>query len=80
MEEGIVVAPGKGKKPVSILNDKLFPHLFPTGQNGYKIPLTPSKYFNQRLSHYTQKFASDNVIYFLHTLFYRKFNLAVRFT
>ena len=69
MEEGIVVAPGKGKKPVSILNDKLFPHLFPTGQNGYKIPLTPSKYFNQRLPHYTQKFASDNdYIFFAHTV------------
>ena len=69
MEEGIVVAPGKGKKPVSILNDKFFPHLFPTGQNGYKIPLTPSKYFNQRLPRYTQKFASDNdYIFFAHTV------------
>ena len=56
MEEGIVVAPGEGKKPVSILNDKFceelgHPHLFPTGQYGYKvereISLTPSKYFNQ---------------------------------
>ena len=69
MEEGIVFTPGIGKKPVSILNDKFceelgHPHLFPTGQYGYKvemeIPLTPSKYFNQRLLHYTQKFASDN--------------------
>ena len=39
MEEGIVVAPGEGKKPVSILNDKFceelgHPHLFPTGQYG----------------------------------------------
>ena len=58
MEEGIVVAPGEGKKPVSILNDKFceelgHPHLFPTGQYGHKeereIPLIPSKYFNQRL-------------------------------
>ena len=37
MEEGIVVAPGEGKKPVSILNDKFceefgHPHLFPIGQ------------------------------------------------
>ena len=78
MEEGIVVAPGEGKKPVSILNDKFceklgHPHLFPTGQYGYKvereIPLTPSKYFNQRLLHYTQKFASDNdYIFFAHTV------------
>ena len=33
MEEGIVVAPGEGKKPVSILNDKFYeelghPHFF----------------------------------------------------
>ena len=39
MEEGIVVAPGEGKKPVSILNEKFceelgHPHLFPTGQYG----------------------------------------------
>ena len=69
MEEGIVVAPGEGKKPVSILNDKFcevlgHPYLLPTGQYGYKvgreIPLTPSKYFNQRLLHYTQYIASDN--------------------
>ena len=40
MEEGILVAPGEGKKPVSILNDKFceelgHPDLFPTGQYGY---------------------------------------------
>ena len=55
MKEGIVVAPGDGKKPVSIFNDKFceelgHPHLFPTGQYGYKveseIPLTLSKYLN----------------------------------
>ena len=78
MEEGIVVAPGEGKKPVSILNDKFcaelsHPHLFTTAQYGYKvekeIPLTPSKYFNQSLLHYTQKFVSDNdYIFFAHTV------------
>ena len=65
MEEGIVVAPGEGKKPVSIIDDKFckelgHPHLFPTGQYDDRvereIPMTPSKYFNQRLLHYTQKF------------------------
>ena len=40
---------------------------------GYKvekeIPLTPSKYFNQSLLHYTQKFVSDNdYIFFAHTV------------
>ena len=78
MEESIVFASVEGKKPVSILNDKFcdelgHPHLFPTGQYGYKvereIPLTPSKYFNQRLLQYTQKFASDNdYIFFAHTV------------
>ena len=81
MEEGIVVAPGEGKKPVSILNDKFWeelvhPHLFPTDQYGYKIereiPLTLSKYFNQRLLHYTQNFTSDNdYIFFEHTVLQR---------
>ena len=78
IEEGIAVAPVEGKKPVSILNDKFckkfgHPDLIPTGQYGYKvereIPLTPSKYFNQRFLHYTQKFASDNnYIFFAHTV------------
>ena len=81
MDEGIVVAPGEGKKPVSILNDKFWeelvhPHLFPTDQYGYKIereiPLTLSKYFNQRLLHYTQNFTSGNdYIFFEHTVLQR---------
>ena len=69
MEEGIVVASGEGKKPVSIFNDKFCEdlddqHLFPPGQYGYKVEREfssiPSKYFNQRLLQYTQKIASDN--------------------
>ena len=78
MEEGIVVAPGEAKKPVSVLKDKfceelVHVHLFPTGQYGYiverEIPLTLSKYFNQRLLHYTQNFPSDNdYIIFAHTV------------
>ena len=77
-EECIVAAPGEGKKQVSTLNDKIFkelchPHLFPTGQYGCKvereISLTPSKYFNQSLLHYTQKLASDNeYIFFSRTV------------
>ena len=47
------------------------PHLFPTGKFGYKVKrkfhLTPSKYFNQRLLHYSQQFASDtDYIFFTH--------------
>ena len=40
-----------------------FPYLFPTGKFGYKasrqVPISPVKYFNQRLLNYSQKFASD---------------------
>ena len=55
-------------------------HLIPTGQYGYRvkreIPLTPTKYFNQRLLHYTQKFASDNdYLFFAHTVL-QKFQLS----
>ena len=76
--ESFVIAPGEGKKPVSILNDvyceeMAHPRLFPTGRFGYKVkrkvPLTPSKYFNQRLLNYSQKFASDSdYIFFAHAI------------
>jgi len=50
-----------------------YPYLFPTGQFGYRagrtIPLSPTKYFNQRLLNYTQKFASDtDYIFFAHAV------------
>ena len=39
-------------------------HLFPTGNFGFqakrKVQLTPTKYFNQQLLSYTQKFSSDS--------------------
>ena len=78
LEEGIVIAPREGKKPISILHDDYceempHPHLFPTGKFGYKVKrkfhLTPSKYFNQRLLHYSQQFASDtDYIFFTHAV------------
>ena len=64
-----IIAPGKGKEPISVLNEKFceelaHPHLFPSGRYGYQIereiPLSPSKYFNQRLSHSSQKFAENS--------------------
>ena len=76
LEEGIVIAPGEGKKPLSILHDdyckeRAHPRLFPTGKFGYKVKqkfhLTPSKYFNQILLRYSQQFASDtDYIFFTH--------------
>ena len=65
LEEGIAIAPGEG---LSVLHDEYceemaHPNIFPTGKFGYKVKrkfhLTPSKYFNQRLLHYSQQFGSD---------------------
>ena len=78
-KEGVVsIATGEGKKPMSIFRDKYceelpFPHLFPTGKYGYKvqqdIPLSPVKYFNQRLLSCSQKFASDcDYIFFVYSV------------
>ena len=67
--ENLIIAPGQGKSPVSILNDEFceelaFPHLFPTGKFGYKverdIAISPIKYFNQRLLNWNQKVAADS--------------------
>ena len=78
LEEGIEIAPGEGKKPLSILHDDYceevaHPHLFATGKFGYKVKrkshLAPSKYLNQRLLHYSQQFALDtDYIFFTHAV------------
>ena len=62
------IAPGEGKHPVSLMTDKLceelsFPVLFPKGRFGYTverdIKLSPIKYFNACLLHYSGKFATN---------------------
>ena len=67
-QESITIAPGEGKKPLSISTDKhceelAYPYLFPTGKFGYKVKrvvaLSATNYFNQRLLNYQQTFASD---------------------
>ena len=75
-DEGLIIAPGEGRKTASFIRDKqceelAFPHLFPNGKFGFHvdrdIKLTPTRYFNQRLLNYSQKFASDtNYIFFAH--------------
>ena len=75
-DENIIVVPGEGKTPYSLINDEFceelaHPHLFPTGKFGYKVmrdvKLNPSQYFNQRLLNYSQKFSSDaDYIFFAH--------------
>ena len=67
----IKIAPGEGKQPISVLNNKfceepahLHTNCIPSSRYGYQIqreiPLSPSKYFNQRLLHYIQKFAAES--------------------
>ena len=67
-DEGLAIAPRQNKMPLPIISDEncellAHPYLFPTGKFGYTyesgISLSPSKYFNQRLLNYSQKFASD---------------------
>ena len=74
----MTIAPGKGKQPISVLNDKFckelaHPHLFSSGRCSYQmareIPLSASKYFNQRLLQYSHKFAGDSgYIFFAHSV------------
>ena len=73
-DDNVIMPPGQGKTPVSVLNDdhceKLaFPYFFPTGKFGYKVkhemPISPVKYFNQLLLNFRQSFTSDpNYIFF----------------
>ena len=70
------IAPGEGKQPQSFFTDEFceeqaFPYLFPTGKCGYKVgrPVhtTPTKYFNQRLLNFSQRFSSNSdYIFFAH--------------
>ena len=71
------IAPGENRHPVSIMTDKsceelAFPVLFPKGRFGYKddreIKLSPVKYFNARLLHYSGRFATN-----LEYLFFAEF-------
>ena len=79
------LAPGEGANPINILSDEYceelaHPHLFPTGKFGYrverKIPLTATKYFNQRLLNYTQRFASDSDYIFFANSVVQQLNLS----
>lgn len=62
------IAPGENKHPISLMTDKqceelAFPLLFPEGRFGYKVErevkLSPVKYFNARLLHYSGRFATN---------------------
>ena len=67
--EVVNIAPGEDKHTVSFMTDKLceelsFPVLFPKEKFGYtaerEIKLSPTKYFNARLLHYSGRFATNS--------------------
>ena len=66
--QNIIIAPGQGKTPVSVLSDEfceeqVFPYFLPTDRFAYSaprdIPISPAQSFNQRLLNFNQWFASD---------------------
>ena len=77
--KNVIIAPGQGKKPVSILNDEFceeqaFSYLPRKGKFGYiaprDIPISPTRYFNQRLLDFNQYFASDaDYIFFARSVY-----------
>ena len=81
LEEGIVIAPGEGKKPLSILHDdyckeRAHPRLFPTGKFGYKVKhkfhLTPSKYFESNIVALFTTICFRHRLYIFHTCCYAR--------
>ena len=77
-DENAIIAPGLGKKLVSILDDEFyeeqaFPYLLPEGKFGHKthqdIAISPTRYFNQRSLNFNQHFASDADYIFLRGLY-----------
>ena len=82
-EENLVIAPGEGKRPLSLLTDDhceglAHPCLLPTGKFGYKmqrdVQLSPVKYF-QSTSYLIINRTSlpIQIIYFTPTLFYNSY-------
>ena len=77
--ENVIIAPGQERKPVSILSEEFyeehaFSYLFPKGKFGYKtlrdISISPTRYFNQRLSNFNQHFALDaDYIFFARSVY-----------
>ena len=83
-EEDVIVAPDLGKSPVSILGDELceeqaFPYFLPKGKFGYSvprdIPISPARYFNQRVLNFNQHLASDADYVFFSRSVYKQHHL-----
>ncbi|KAK3105150.1 hypothetical protein FSP39_018213 [Pinctada imbricata] len=67
-DEVFNLAPAEGMNPVKMLQEigneaKCFPVLFPTGKNSFdetrKLPISLSRYFNNRLMHSDNRFAQN---------------------
>ena len=81
-ESIILIAPVKGQKPMSVLNDDHYEelvhlNLFHNVECGYKVErdirLSLNKYLNQRFLSYTQQFSSDSDdIYFFPIQFFNR--------
>ena len=86
-------APGENKKPIAFFQDQYceelaFPYLFPTGKFGFNVPrpvnLSLTRYFNQRLLNFTQRFSSNaDYIFFAHyilqqTHLFNQINIATK--
>ena len=81
-DEVVNIAPSECKHPVSLMHDEFceelsFPTLFPKGRFGYKVErrvkLTPTKYFNARLLHYSGRYAvNPEYIFFAQFLIEQK--------
>ena len=77
--ENVVIAPSQGKTPVSILGNEFceeqaFLYLLNKVKFGYSvpqnIPISPARYFNQRLLNFNQYFASDvDYIFFARSVY-----------
>ena len=76
-----IVTPYEGKSLIPVFSDELWdklphPYFISKERFGYKakrqVPVTPSKYFNQRLLNYKQGFVSDSgYIFFAHSVLQR---------
>ena len=67
-DEIVNIASGEGRHPVSLMNDEFceelsFPTFFPRGRFGYRVErpvkISPTKYFNARLLHYSGRYAMN---------------------
>ena len=82
-DENVIIAPGQGKKPASFLRDdfceeQAFPYVLPKDIIGYNvpqdIPITPSRYLNQRLLNFNQYLASDaDYIFFAWSVYEQRY-------